>query len=333
MYTTTMLITHRLPPARRSQSGFTLIEMMISVTIGLGILAGLVGVLATNSGNAKTNDRTAELVTNGRYALNSIRSELREAGFRAYTWAEPSTPGALGLTGANNECLEGGAPQGAFVSNIRQGVWGSDNTNPFQANCIPQASYLPNTDVLVVRRLAVVVASPAEVASNPTRVHFQSSYERGQIFRAGAAPPFTGSPVPLASFPVQIYVYYISPFTNAANEVPLVPALRRVFLRSDGTMESELVASGIERMQVRYGRLTTVPDTQYFDSVPGTSFDLTPNGAWDEVNAVRIWLLARNTSPELGYVNNQTYQMGNQPYTVNDNFRRQLFTSVVQLRN
>ena len=98
-------------------------------------------------------------------------------------------------------------------------------------------------------------------------------------------------------------------------------------------MESELVASGIERMQIQYGRLTTVPDTQYLDSVPGTSFDLTPNGAWDEVNSVRIWLLARNTSPELGYVNNQTYQMGNQPYTVNDNFRRQLFTSVVQLRN
>ena len=333
MYTTTMLITHRLSSARRSQSGFTLIEMMISVTIGLGILAGLVGVLATNSGNAKTNDRTAELVTNGRYALNSIRSELREAGFRAYTWAEPSTPGALGLTGANNECLEGGAPQGAFVSNIRQGVWGSDNANPFQANCIPLASYLPNTDVLVVRRVAVTQAAALGVNA----VYFHSSYERGQIFRGTAAPviapAFTGAPVPLASFAVQIYVYYVSPFTNAANEVPPVPALRRVFLRSDGTMESELVASGIERMQIQYGRLTTVPDTQYLDSVPGTSFDLTPNGAWDEVNSVRIWLLARNTSPELGYVNNQTYQMGNQPYTVNDNFRRQLFTSVVQLRN
>lgn len=334
MYTTTILITRSLPRARQAQLGFTLIEMLISITIGLGILAGLVGVLATNSGNSKTNDRTAELVTNGRYALNSIRSELREAGFRAYTWAEPSTPGALGLAGANNECLEGGAPQGAFVSNIRQGVWGSDNANPFQANCIPLVNYVANTDVLVVRRVAVTQAAALAVNA----VYFHSSYERGQIFRGTAAPviapAFTGAPTPLASFAVQIYVYYISPFTNAANEVPQVPALRRVFLRSDGTMESELVASGIERMQVQYGRLTTVPDTQYFDSVPGTSFDLTPNGAWDEVNAVRIWLLARNIVPEPGYVNTQTYQMGNQPYTINsDNFRRQLFTAVVQLRN
>ena len=36
------------PPARRlRQGGFTLIEMMISITIGLAILAGLVGVLAS----------------------------------------------------------------------------------------------------------------------------------------------------------------------------------------------------------------------------------------------------------------------------------------------
>ncbi len=82
---------HCRKPARHSrQSGFTLIEMMISITIGLAILAGLVGVLATNSSNSKTNDRTSELMTNGRYALNSIKQELREAGFRGYTWAEPS---------------------------------------------------------------------------------------------------------------------------------------------------------------------------------------------------------------------------------------------------
>ena len=317
----------------RRQSGFTLIEMMISITIGLGILAGLVGVLATNSGNSKANDRTAELLTNGRYALNSVRAELREAGFRGYTWAEPAAPGAMGLTAGDNECLEGGAVQGGFVSNIRQGVWGADDSNPFSGTCIPAANYVANTDVLVVRRLAVVPAAALSVNT----VYFQSSYERGQIFRGTAAPVvapvFTGSPVPLASFAVQIYVYYVSPFTSSAAESPLVPALYRVALAADGTMQRELVASGIERMQVQYGRLTTVPDTQYFDSIAGTSFDTTPNSAWDEINSVRIWLLARNATPEPGYANTNTYVMGNQPYAVNDNFRRQLFTTVVQLRN
>ena len=320
--------------AMRHQSGFTLIEMMISITIGLGILAGLVGVLATNSGNSKANDRTAELMTNGRYALNSVRAELREAGFRGYTWAEPGAPGALGLTGADNECLEAGAAQGGFVSNMRQGVWGSDDSNPFSGTCIPATSYVANTDVLVVRRLAVVPTATAALAVNT--VYFQSTYERGQVYRGTAAPvvppTFTGAPVPLASFAVQIYVYYISPFTTSAAESPLVPALYRVALAADGSMQRELVASGIERMQVQYGRLTTVPDTQYFDSIAGSSFDTAPNSAWDEINSVRIWLLARNATPEPGYTNTNTYVMGSQPYTVNDNFRRQLFATVVQLR-
>ena len=319
---------------RNSQSGFTLIEMMISITIGLGILAGLVGVLATNSANSKSNDRTSELMTNGRYALNSIRRELREAGFRGYTWADPSTPGALGLTGGDNECLEAGAAQNAFVSNIRQGVWGSNDANPFEASCIPAANYAANTDVLVVRRLAVIPTPLASLKANT--VYFQSSYEKGQIYRSTVTPvvppAFTGSPTPLANFEVQIYVYYISPFTVSAAESPLVPALYRVALLADGSMARELVASGIERMQVQYGRFTTVPDTQYLDVLAGTSFAPTST-AWGEVKSVRIWLLARNTVAEPGYVNTTKYPMGSQSYTANDNFRRQLFTSVVQLRN
>src|SRR5690606_11862646 len=120
-------------PAR--VGGFSLIELLISVTIGLGILAGLVGVLSSNSGHSKTNDRTAELLTNGRYALSAIKMELREAGFRGYTWAEPMAPAALGAL--TNECLEVGAAAGSFVSNIRQPVWGANDTNPFATNCIP----------------------------------------------------------------------------------------------------------------------------------------------------------------------------------------------------
>jgi hypothetical protein len=55
--------------------------------------------------------------------------------------------------------------------------------------------------------------------------------------------------------------------------------------------------------------------------------------SWDDVNSVRIWVLARNSQPEPGYANTTTYQLGNQEITVNDNYRRQLFTHVVQLRN
>ncbi len=327
-------------PHRRSrQGGFTLIEMMISITIGLAILAGLVGVLATNSSNSRTNDRTSELMTNGRYALNSIKQELREAGFRGYTWAEPSIPGPWAVPADATGCYEAGASANAFVSNIRQGVWGSNNANPFAATCIPAARFQAGSDVLVLRRLAVVPTSAALTAGP---VYFRTVYERGQMFRTAVGgavpvpPTFTGSTQLPATFEVQIYVYYVSPFTVSAAENPLVPSLRRVALQTTGanagTMVDELVASGIERMQVQYGRLTTAPDTQYLNTLAGSSSD-TAATAWDEVNSVRVWLLARNSTPEPGFVNNTTYAMGDANVTPGDNFRRQLFTTVVQLRN
>ena len=312
------------------EAGFTLIEMMIAITIGLGILAGLVGVLAANSNNSRSNDRTSELMSNGRYALNSMKQELRQAGFRGYTWADPMAPAALGTL--TNECLATGESAGSFVSNIRQGIWGANNSNPFSGSCIPNASYAAGNDVMVLRRLASSFETP--VAS---KLYFQSSYSTGQIFRGATAPVFADGQTPVASFPLQVFVYYISPFTVSASEIPLVPALFRVALLSDGSMSRELVASGIEHLQVQYGRLTTAtpPTTQFLDTLAGSSSS-TVASEWDNVNSVRIWLLARNETAEPGYLNSNSYVMGDQTYDYSaapDGFRRQVFTTVVQLRN
>jgi type IV pilus assembly protein PilW len=333
---TSKLILSRRPGSSR-ESGFTLIEMMIAITIGLGILAGLVGVLAANSNNARTNDRTSELMSNGRYALNSMKQELRQAGFRAYTWAEPTAPGALGTL--TNECLAAGETAGTFVSNIRQGVWGANNSNPFSASCIPSTSYATGNDVLVVRRVASPPTGCPDGSSPPCAdtLYFQSSYSTGQVFRGATAPVFADGLTPVASFPVQIYVYYISPFTVSERETPLVPALYRMALQSGGSMSRELVASGIEHFQVQYGRLTVaVPaTTQFSDTLTGSSVN-TVASDWDNVESVRIWLLARNETAEPGYSNTNSYVMGDQTYdfaAAPDGFRRQLFSTVVQLRN
>jgi type IV pilus assembly protein PilW len=333
---TSKLILSRRPGSSR-ESGFTLIEMMIAITIGLGILAGLVGVLAANSNNARTNDRTSELMSNGRYALNSMKQELRQAGYRAYTWAEPTAPGALGTL--TNECLAAGETAGTFVSNIRQGVWGANNSNPFSASCIPSTSYATGNDVLVVRRVASPPTGCPDGSSPPCAdtLYFQSSYSTGQVFRGATAPVFADGLTPVASFPVQIYVYYISPFTVSERETPLVPALYRMALQSGGSMSRELVASGIEHFQVQYGRLTVaVPaTTQFSDTLTGSSVN-TVASDWDNVESVRIWLLARNETAEPGYSNTNSYVMGDQTYdfaAAPDGFRRQLFSTVVQLRN
>lgn len=312
---------------RGAERGFSLVEMMISITIGLMIVAALVGVLVSNSRSSKTNDRTAELQSNGRYALDHLKRELHHAGYRGYSWAEPTTPTTA--IAAANECLDGGAA-GSFVQNIRQGIWGANDSNPFSANCIPGANYnAVNSDVLVIRRVASApIATP--VANT---MYFRSSYSMGEVFQ-GATAPAAVIGTPIASFALQEYVYYIGSDDNDAT----VPALRRVALQSNGTMADEMVVSGIEQMQVQYGSTTTDLNTRYYNAgdapdLASPSTDPEPSG-WDNVNSVRIWILARNSRAEQGYTNTDTYDMGDVTYDpADDGFRRQLFTTVVQLRN
>lgn len=48
---------------------------------------------------------------------------------------------------------------------------------------------------------------------------------------------------------------------------------------------------------------------------------------------VRAWLLLRTTAIERGDRNTATYILADRTITVNDGFRRQVFSTVVQLRN
>lgn len=51
------------------------------------------------------------------------------------------------------------------------------------------------------------------------------------------------------------------------------------------------------------------------------------------IRAVRIWLLARARHPDESYFNNETYVVGRQIISPQDNLRRRLFETVVQCRN
>ena len=326
MNTRTHKIAKCSPQRPFGMAGFSLIEMMISITIGMMIIAALVGVVASNSRSTKSNDRTSELQGNGRYALDQLKSAIHSAGYRAYTWAAPNTPT---ITGVNNECLDGGIAD-SFVINLRQGIWGANDSNPYSANCMSNTNPTythpySDGDILVIRRVSTTATPTAALDANT--LYFRSTYASGQVFQGTSEPNITTAPV--ADFALQEYVYYIGSDDNDAT----IPALRRITLQGND-MVDEMVVSGIEHMQLQYGIAATDLTTQYFnaDSIPGSSTDTNPT-PWDGVRSVRIWLLARNAKTEPGYTNTNTYTMGDQAYAVNDGYRRQLFTTAVELRN
>ncbi|MHB1117327.1 PilW family protein [Sideroxydans sp.] len=318
----------------RGQRGFSLIELMISITIGLAIIAGLVGVVSSNARNSKTNDNTAELNENGRYALNHLQNQLRHADYRGYTWVTPLAS-SLSVT---NECLAGGAA-GSFVNNISQGVWGSNDSNPFTGNCL--ATGYVGGDVLVIRRVASAALVPPTTLIGGN-LYFRSSFVKGIMFKATAGdvaanfdlPDHTVASfgTPLADFLVQQYVYYIGQGDCIGGGDANRPALCRLALSGDAFVK-ELVVDGISQLQVEYGRTPFAANTTQWFNADDISAAANPDAAWEDVSSVRISLLSVNSKAEQGYSNSTTYTLGDWNDTFNDGFRRQTFSSTVQLRN
>ncbi len=77
-----------------SEGGFTLVEMMIAMTIGLMLLAGMVTYFVNASGNQRELQRSGQQIENGRYALDSLIQDLHLAGFYG-PYIGYTTPGAL----------------------------------------------------------------------------------------------------------------------------------------------------------------------------------------------------------------------------------------------
>ena len=66
---------------RRRQFGLSLIELMVSVTLGLLILSGVLVVFVNTSAARNEVERTSRQIENGRYASELLTEDLRLAGF------------------------------------------------------------------------------------------------------------------------------------------------------------------------------------------------------------------------------------------------------------
>ena len=67
--------------ARKSSSGFSLIELLIAMTIGVVILAVLGTVFSRTSSGRGDLERVTRLVENSRFAADIIGEDVRHAGF------------------------------------------------------------------------------------------------------------------------------------------------------------------------------------------------------------------------------------------------------------
>lgn len=67
--------------AHLRQQGFTLVELMIAMVLGLFLVGGVLSVFLSNSQTYRTNEALSRVQENGRFALEFLASDLRHAGF------------------------------------------------------------------------------------------------------------------------------------------------------------------------------------------------------------------------------------------------------------
>jgi len=65
----------------KTQGGFTLIELMISISLGLLITASVVELFVNNKTSYRVQDGLGRIQENGRYAQYILSREIRMAGF------------------------------------------------------------------------------------------------------------------------------------------------------------------------------------------------------------------------------------------------------------
>lgn len=319
-------MTARLSSSGSNQRGFSLVELMIAITLGSLVVAG-VGYLYLGSRQSFRNtENMARMQESARYALDTMARDIRMAGSLGCTSlveAAPTLgapiPASLVPSPTNVNAVVGGdvgidppgVPGGARVAGDAISVWGA------QASSVTLASLTAGANPYVYKVndiLAVVTCRPA----------------------ADAPPVGTlrSAPADLTTLPgapadevmeFDRFAYYI------ANNPAGIRSLYRASINDGGGAE---LVEGVEDMQIMYGVDTTAAPDRVADvyQTAGAVAD------WTRVVSARISLLMASPDNNLT-PSAQTYRIDTDddgtPDAVVAGDRRiyQTFSTTVGIRN
>ncbi len=336
-------MSNRLSTPPRAQ-GFSLVEFMVAITIGLFLVAGMATLITRNSAHRAEIEKASRQIENGRYAMQVLADELRHAGFYGeyYDIAAATLPAVL-----PNPCATNPSDLSDALPLHVQGYDAPATLPADLAACLPAANHVPGTDILVIRRTATTATPLAAVA--PGRVYLQSRPSAAILADGANAASFTlkkkdtVTPADLRQY--LVHIYFVSPCSvpatgttcsAAADNGRPIPTLKRLELTDDGagnrTMKIVPLVEGIETLQIDYG-----VDTNGNGAPDGYTTAPADTTAWSNVMAVRLNLVSRSTEPTAGHVDDKTYDLGlagsfNAPAGV-ANYKRHAYAQVVRLVN
>jgi type IV pilus assembly protein PilW len=314
--------------------GFSLVELMIALSVGLVLFAGVLSVFVSMRTTTSETSSYGELQENGRFAISVLTEDLLRQNF----WGDlTGTLNQVNISvtspAITNDCSGGGVNNASLLQGTGpfRTLWGQtvsagSNANPLGCfGAVANTQTRVNSDVIQLKRVTSLPVALANLNSN--NVYLYVSFDEGTIFSNNDIPPL----IPNGRYwQVQHNVYYVRERVVGAETVPTLMQGRLV----NRAMNFTPIIDGIEMIRFMYG--VDINGDGNVDSYLNAGN--VPESAWDNAGAssivaVKMFVLTRNIKPDRKYTNTNTYQLGDLAFPVNDNYRRLLFSSTVTLYN
>ena len=342
--------THR--PSRFD--GFTLVEMMVAITISLIILVAVSSLFVSTKRTYNEQDRQAKMQEGARFALNFLTYDLRHAGYFGC------------LDDVNSQTVNStvNASASLFLNALIpiEGVENATGNWYPSGNTTLPAGIKSNTDAIVLRMSSptdpVSITDPMPNTSAELKVSSITGINDGDILmisdcssadvfqvtavqtslhiqhNAGGSTPPGNSTQQLSkrySPPAQVFKFVIRTYFIRDNNG--VPGL----FRQDNSAPAEELVPGVDQLQITYGVDTDNPP----DKVPNVYLRAGDAGLqsaadWSRVRSARIGLLVRTTDDKSRDKDAHTggWTINGQAVgAFNDTNRRQQYEITVNMRN
>lgn len=335
------------------QRGFSLVEFMIAMTIGLVLLSGLVFLIAQTSNSRAELERSSRQIENGRYAMDRIAEDLRHAGYYG-EFIEVPGPSAAGFPAtlaAADPCL---VTVAGYVAGLPLPVQAYDGGTSSPLTCIAAGDYQPGTDVLVVRRASTTTIAKAAAFLN--QPYLQTTPLEYKLDRGGNLATFSlqlPSANNTATVDAQLHRWIVRIYFVAKCNVPAsgevcngttddggrpIPTLKMLELGqggTDGDFQKLALAEGIEHLQIDFGIDSNGDGVPESYKMCDATEPCTTADDWANVVTAQVSLVARNTEFSPEHKDTKTYSLGRKGYTTatNDQYRRHAYASAVRLNN
>jgi type IV pilus assembly protein PilW len=340
---------------RRANAGVSLIELLISVAIGLFLVAVVGGVYLSSKQSFTYQDAMSRLQENARFAMEAMARDIRMAGYSgcgnlskvantvnggaSNWWLNFSAPviGYDGLSASQTQFPGAVAGTDAIVL---IGV-GDDELSVISHNA--NAATIQTTQHAIKPGAILVITDCSQTSvfqmSGPTNNNANATnvnHNTGNAVSPGNCNKELGASCPTAkaytfrpgSSLLQMYAngYYIRPSATANNGNALWVC--SISGQTGGVADCSELINGVENMQIMYG-----VDSDG-DRSADRYLDASAVANWGQVVSVRVSLLMA-TPPSAGTLSStaQTYTYNGTSSTATDRRVRHVYSSTVNVRN